>query len=98
MKIKDKHCVCKKWKEEYLEAMMHGYWNKREVMIAQKRGMRCPFCDKKLIEMERDAWIHVQFPAVFVTKSECNSAYSSAAYLDYLIPIKEFKRMLKDAK
>jgi len=98
MKIKDKHCVCKKWKEEYLKALREGSWSKKEVMVAQKRGIRCPFCDKKLVEMERDIWVYVQFPAVFVDKPECNSPYQSSAYLNYWIPIKEFNRMLKELK
>jgi len=98
MKIKDKHCICKEWKKKYLEAMRDGSWREKEVMVAQERGVRCPFCDKELVEMERDTWVYVQFPAVFVEEPECNSPYFSSAYLNYWIPLEEFKRMLKELK
>jgi len=99
MKIKDKHCICMEWQTAYLEAIQTSENNKHEVMIAQKRGVRCPFCDKELIEKERKAFVLIQFPAVFVNKpNEPFTPYTSGSFLEYWLSIEELKQMLKDIK
>ena len=92
---KEKHCICKEWKEAYLKALrnlLHS--GEEEVMIAQRRGMRCPFCDKKLIEKERTIWVSICCPPVFVDKPEESSGHTDVDRR-YLIPLESLKKMLK---
>ena len=93
MKIKDKHCVCKKWKEAYLEAVrsiiVHG---DSEVMVAQRGGKRCPFCDRKLVEKERKAFIVIQFPPVFLDTPDWDVP---DYYEERYVSLEELGRMLK---
>lgn len=96
MKIKDKHCTCKKWKEEYLVAIRsvikHG---EGEVITAQNRGLRCPFCDKKLVDIERKAFVVVQFPPVFLDRPD----YEVPDYFEErYASLEELKQMLKESK
>jgi len=96
MKIKDKHCVCEKWKEEYLETFRNPFiGNKSEVIAAQNRGLRCPFCDKKLVEKERKAFIVVQFPPVYLDKPSWNC---DKGQVEHFISLEDFKYMLEESK
>lgn len=93
---KEKHCICKEWKEKYLEALQTSsdIANEYEVMVAQRRGIRCAFCDKKLIEKERTIWVSICCPPIFVDKPESVSGYTLVDK-EYLIPLEKLKEKLK---
>jgi len=96
MKIKDKHCICKKWKEEYLEAIKNPFIaDKSEAIVAQNKGLRCPFCDKELAEKERKVFVVVQFPPVYLDKPswDCDKGQ-----VEHFVSLKELKHMLKESK
>lgn len=96
MKLKDKHCVCKKWEEEYIDAFNHRGrlgCNEREVIKAQERGKLCPWCGKKLIYLERKGFVLIQFPPPLIDKPDPDRNNP-----EYFISLEELGRMLKESK
>jgi len=95
MEIKDKHCICEKWRKEYLDAFNHyrGSTITKEVFTAQKRGKLCPWCGKKLVDMKRKGFILIQFPPPLIDTPDPDRNNP-----EYFVSLEELGRMLKGEK